>query len=169
METLKTILTRRSIRRFTQETVSEEDLDKLLKTGLSAPSATNRRPIHIVVIQKKETLLLLSQNNPHAHMLQNAPLALAIVADKTLQPVKDFQINDGSAAIENILLCAHSLGLGGVWLGVIHFQPWYKVIYEQLKLPETMVPIGLIALGHPDETKNVEDRYDSNKIHWENF
>lgn len=167
MDMLQTILTRRSIRKYTAEPISDHDITCLVQAGMAAPSATNRRPIHIFVIQKKETLLAFVKGNPYAKMLETAPLCLAIVADKTLQPVKDFQINDGSAAIENILLCAHGLGLGAVWLGVIHFQPWYNVIIERLKLSENMVPIGLISLGHPGETKNAEDRFDLSKIHYD--
>ncbi len=166
METFEAIMTRRSIRKYTEEKLTPEEIQSLLQAGMNAPSATNRRPIHLYVIENKEVLARLSHSNLFARMLKQAPLAIAIVADKRLQPVKDFQINDGSAAVENILLCAHSLGLGAVWLGVIHLQPWYKVLYEQLQLPEYMVPISLVAIGHPAETKTTEDRYDEKKIHF---
>lgn len=169
MEIMQALLTRRSIRKFTQDSISDEHLHQLLQAGMAAPSATNRRPVHIFVIQKKESRIELSQSNPQARMLESAPLCLAIVADKTLQPVKDLQINDGSASIENILLCAHGLGLGAVWLGVIHLQPWYRVIINLLHLSDTMVPIGLIAIGHPNETKTFIDRYDESKIHFDNI
>ncbi len=167
MDTLTAILSRRSIRKFTEEPVSEEHLDLLLKAGMAAPSACNHRPIHIYVIRNKKTLAVLSHSNIFSRMLAHTPLCLAVVADKMLEPIKDFRINDGSATIENILLAAHELGLGAVWLGTIQQQPWYAVIKKQLNLTTRMAPIGLIAIGHPNETKTVEIRYDENKIHFD--
>jgi len=167
MDTLTAILSRRSIRKYTEEPISEEHLDLLLKAGMAAPSACNHRPIHIFVIRNKKTLAVLSHSNIFSRMLAHTPLCLAIVADKKLEPFKDFRINDGSAVIENILLAAHDLGLGAVWLGTIQQQPWYAVIKKQLNLSTHMVPIGLIAIGHPNETKTAEIRYDEKNIHFD--
>jgi nitroreductase len=169
METLQAIQTRRSIRKYSATAVSDKDVEAIICAGLSAPSATNRRPIHIVVIKNKLTMKALSIVNTHARMLDSAPLCFAIVADTTLQPVKDFYINDGSAAIENMLLAAHDLGLGAVWLGVIHMQEWYHTIFTLLKLPANFVPIGFISVGHPDEVKAIENHFDPSKIHIETF
>ncbi len=167
MDTLTAILTRRSVRKFTDEPISDEHLDLLLKAGLAAPSACNRRPIHIYVIRNRQTLDILSHNNINARMLAHAPLCLAIVADKTLETYSDLRIDDGSAVIENILIAANGLGLGGCWLGTLRQQRWYKPIIEQLKLSENMVPIGLIAIGHPNETRVPGERYDETKIHFD--
>ena len=169
MDVITAINTRRSIRRYTEEPISEQDLHTILTAGLAAPSATNRRPIHIIVIQKKETLQLLSAINSHGKMIEKAPVCLVVVADRSAQPVKELYLNDGSAVIENILIAANGIGLGAVWIGVYHFASWYNELLRITVLPENLIPVGLIAVGHPDEKKVTGDRYDSAKIHQEIF
>ena len=163
------IRTRRSIRRYTNEPVSEEDLHTILEAGLCAPSATNRKPSHIIVVRNPETLKLLSAINSHGKMIETAPLCLAIVADTAVQANETLILNDGSALVENILLAAHGIGLGAVWIGVTPQHNFYKELSRILGLPDNIIPIALIPVGHPDEKKITGDRYEAAKIHQEIF
>ena len=113
-EVLNFIMSRRSVRKFTDEPVSQEDIDIILKAAMSAPSARNDKPWAYVVVQKREVLDKLADAHPYGKMLGEATLAIAVVGKKDA----DYWIHDCSASTENILLAVSGLGLGGVWLGI---------------------------------------------------
>src|SRR5512135_387222 len=119
-DALKIIYTRRSVRSFTGDTVSREDLMKILRAGMSAPSAVNIQPWAFVVVTKRETLDELCAKLPYAKMLDKAGAAIVVcgIPDKDEVFSKDYWIMDCSAASENILLACHALGLGAVWTAV---------------------------------------------------
>ena len=108
------ILARRSIRAYTGEPVREELLTTLLEAAMAAPSSSNRKPWHFVVVQNNETLSKLSDIHPHGKMLGSAAAAIVVCGDLDISP--DYWIQDCSAATENILIAAAALGLGAVWL-----------------------------------------------------
>jgi hypothetical protein len=112
METLQAILTRRSVREFTNQDVSKEDLNDLLRAGMQAPSAGNEQPWHFIVIDDPELLKKIPEFHPYAKMLNEAPLAILVCSDRNLEKHRATWLQDCSAAIENILLTAHAKGLG---------------------------------------------------------
>ena len=114
MDAYETILTRRSIRRYTNQDVSEEMVEKLLRAGMAAPSAGNQQPWHFLVIRDRDTLVKITEVHPHSKMLLTAPLAILVAGDEKLQIHPGYWLEDCSAATENILLAAHALGLGAV-------------------------------------------------------
>ena len=162
---LETILTRRSIRRYTEQTISEEVLEKLLACGFSAPSAMNRRPFHVIVIDDKEQLTNIAEVGMYTKMVANAPMCLLICGDHKAQPFYELLINDCSAMIENILLAAHELELGAVWCGTIPRMKLYQYLIDTMELPEKVLPMGIIALGYPAEEKEAVNRLEWNKVH----
>ncbi len=164
-EVLNFIMSRRSIRKFTQEPVSEEDLMVLLKAAMSAPSARNDKPWAYVVVQKREILNNLSEAHPYGKMLKDAPLAIAVVGEKNA----DYWIHDCSASTENILLAASGLGLGSVWLGIHPRQDRMEGVRKILEIPENMETLSLIAIGHPKEFPTPRTQYDPEKIHKEKW
>ena len=114
---IKTILGRRSIRKFTADPVSPEIRDRLLECGCAAPSAHNRRPCVFVVIEDRKVLDDLAEAHDSGKMLRQAPLAIAVCAETAGYPEGDRAwVEDCAAALENILLAARGLGLEGVWL-----------------------------------------------------
>ncbi len=119
-EALNVIYTRRSVRSFTGEAVAREDLMKILRAGMSAPSAVNVQPWAFVVVTKRETLDELCDTLPYAKMLDKAGAAIIVcgIPDKDEVYSADYWVMDCSAASENILLAAHALGLGAVWTAV---------------------------------------------------
>jgi nitroreductase/predicted Zn-ribbon and HTH transcriptional regulator len=165
METMQAILTRRSIRRFTAEPVSAADLETLLRAAMSAPSANDERPWHFVVLDDRELLDAVPRFHPYAQMLREAPLAILVCADRRLEQSPGYWVQDCSAATQNLLLAAHARGLGAVWLGV-HPRPEREAgARELLKLPEPILPLALVAVGHPAERKLPEDRFSTERVH----
>ncbi|MEG0176539.1 nitroreductase family protein [Anaerorhabdus sp.] len=167
MDTLQAIKTRSSIRKYTNETISNEQIHQLLEAGFCAPSAKNRRPWHFVVVQDKGTLIKLADFGKYYKMLTDAPLAIIVCGDSSIIEY-NYLLNDCSAATQNILLAAHELGLGAVWLGI---KPeMMKDFYAQeFNLPENMIPVSCISIGHPNEVKEQKDRFEDSKVHYEKF
>jgi nitroreductase len=169
MDVIKAILTRRSIRRYTSEPVTEAEVEKLLAAAMAAPSAGNQQPWHFVVIRERDTLNAVPEFHPHAGMLREASVAILVCGDVTLQKHEGYWVQDCSAATQNLLLAAHALGLGAVWLG-IHPRPEREEgIRKLLGLPTNVVPLALISVGRPAEEKEPAGRYDSERVHRERW
>jgi nitroreductase len=165
LDAINAIMTRRSVRAFKTDPIDEATIKQLVSAGMAAPSARNRRPYHFVTITEAATRQALKDKSMFGKMLVQAPLAIAVCGDKMAQPVHDFLLEDCSAATENILLAAHALGLGAVWIGVFALTGWAKFISKTLDLPAHVVPVSLIAIGIPDEIKKNRDRYEDGKWH----
>lgn len=165
MNTLKTIFTRRSVRDFTQDPVSENDLLDLLKAGMQAPSAKNEQPWHFIVIDDPELLQAIPAFHPHAEMLHDAPLAILVCSDRKLETKRASWLQDCSAATQNILLAAHSKGLGAVWLGIFPDADRVEGMKKLLSIPDGIRPVSLVALGHPRTVPAPVDRYKQDRVH----
>ena len=166
---IETILSRRSIRKFKNVPVSEEDLETILKCAMAAPSAGNEQPWHFIIINDRDILDKIPKFHPYSEMLYESPLAIVVCGEKSLEKYGGRIPLDCSAATENILLAAHSLGLGAVWLGVYPEEQRISDVSKLLDIPAGVVPISLIALGHPDETKEPSKRYREDRIHKNKF
>ncbi|MDW7754170.1 MAG: nitroreductase family protein, partial [Brevefilum sp.] len=118
MRTLEAIFTRRSVRDFKHDPVSDNDLNDLLRAAMQAPSAKNEQPWHFIVIDDPEILHAIPEFHPYSKMLMDAPLAILVCSDRKLETKRASWLQDCSAATQNILLAAHALGLGAVWLGI---------------------------------------------------
>ena len=159
---LEIIFSRRSIRRYTDETVSEADITSLLEAGMAAPSASNRKPWHFVVVTDKEALQALSATTPYGKMLPNAALCITVCGDPS---ISSWWVQDCSAATENILVAAAGLGLGGVWLGCHGRQEREETVRRILGIPEEIGVLSLLSIGHPDERKPARTQYDPSRVH----
>jgi len=166
MQTLEAIHTRRSVRRYTEEPISEEMLQQLLSAAMHAPSAGNQQPWQFIVIDDFQTLAQIPDLSPYAGMCAEAPLGIVICGDLSLEKHAGYWVQDCSAATQNLLLAAHDLGLGAVWTGIFPRQSRVEGFRSLLGLPEHIVPLGFIVLGHPAEqpalTKN---RFKPERIH----
>jgi nitroreductase len=160
---LDIIFSRRSIRAYTDEPVSEADIQSLLEAGMAAPSASNRKPWHFVVVTDRDTLRALAAAHPFGKMIASAAVGIAVCGDPA---ISDWWVEDCSAATENILVAAAGLGLGAVWLGS-HGRPEREVaIREILGIPERMGVLSLLSIGHPGEEKEARTQYDPARVHW---
>ncbi len=169
MDAYETILTRRSIRRYTDQDVSEEMVEKLLRAGMAAPSAGNQQPWHFMVIRDRDTLVKITEVHPYSKMLLNAPLAILVAGDERAQVHPGLWPEDCAAATENILLAAHALGLGAVWLGVYPLEARLSEINSVLTIPSEITPFSLISVGYPQEPKPAADRYLAERVHLEKW
>jgi nitroreductase len=158
---LAAIFSRRSIRRYTDEPVSEAGLLSLLEAGMAAPSASNRKPWHFVVVTDRETLCALAEAHPYGKMLASAGAAIAVCGDPK---VSDWWVQDCSAATENILIAAVALDLGAVWLGSHGNPERERAIRGILGIPGSIGVLSLLSIGHPAEEKEARTQYDSRRV-----
>lgn len=165
MDALKIILTRRSVRRFLDKPVPEELLRTLLEAAMQAPSAGNAQPWHFVVITARDLLDAIPQYHPHAQMLRSARAAILVCADPTAEKYKDRWPEDCSAATQNILLAAHALGLGAVWVGVHPTPERVERTRALLNIPEHIIPLALVPVGYPAEHPAPVRRYNEARVH----
>ncbi|MBA7525590.1 5,6-dimethylbenzimidazole synthase [subsurface metagenome] len=165
MDAVEAILTRRSIRKYTKQPVSEEVLKELLEAAMYAPSASNQQPWCFVVINDRKILDEIPKYHPYAQMLKEAPVAILVCCHSDLQS-GGYGVQDCSAATQNILLAAHAKGLGAVWLGVYSTEQRVIAIKKLLNLPENITPISLISIGYPAEQKPRPDRYQADRVHY---
>ena len=166
MEAYEAIITRRSIRKYTNQQVNDELIHKILLAGMLAPSAHDHRPWQFIVITAKEKLLAIPRFHPYAEMLKQAPLAIVICGDKKFEKSLEYILLDCAAATENMLVAAHALGLGSVWLAVYPRQERIRGITDLLQLPDSIVPVAMIALGYPAEQKTASDRFNPDRLHF---
>ena len=164
-DNMDTIFKRRSIRQYTNENISNEQLELLLRAGMAAPSAHNKQPWEFIVVSERESLNYLADNHPYAKMLKQAPLCIVVCGNKEKQPVEGFYIQDCSAAIQNILLQAQDMGLGSVWIGLHPYEELMNVISNKFNVPENVVPISMISIGYPAEEKREITRYKEEMVH----
>lgn len=90
-------------------------------------------------------------------MLESAACGIVICGDKNAEGMKEFLYADCAAAAQNILLCIHGLGLGGVWYGVAAHSDWQKFMAACFELPPKLEPVLVIAVGWPNETNEMPD------------
>ncbi|MDL2313963.1 nitroreductase family protein [Desulfovibrio sp. OttesenSCG-928-C14] len=165
METLKAIHSRRSVRKYTAEKVSEQDLRKLLDAAMVAPSAGNAQPWHFIIIDDPEILKQIPALNQYAAMAKNASLAILVCADLKLEKYPGFWVQDCAAAVQNMLLAACDLGLGAVWTGIEPIPERGEGFAKLFKLPENVKPLGLVVIGHPDQQGKEEIRFKPDRVH----
>ena len=161
-ERLDIIFSRRSIRRYTGEPISERDLTSLLEAGMAAPSASNRKPWHFAIVTDKAKLQALSDRHPYAKMLPGAAVAIAVCGDPA---ISSWWVQDCTAATENILIAAAALGLGAVWLGCHPAAEREDAVREVLGIPGEIGVLNIISIGHPGETKDARTQYDQARVH----
>ena len=165
MDAMDAILSRRSIRKYTRELISEKVVKEILEAAMSAPSAGNEQPWHFVVINDPALLHEIPKIHPYSQSVKTAPLAILVCGDLQLEQHKDFWIQDCSAAIQNILLAAHAKGLGAVWLGLYPRAERVAGIRALLGIPDHVIPLAIIPLGYPAEDKPPALRFNASSIH----
>ncbi len=165
MEVKDALLKRRSIRKYLDKEVSDEIIEELLHAAMSGPSACNRRPWIFYVIKDQDKLNELRKASRFSNM--NAPLAIVVVGDLSRSlplQLKDFWIQDCSAATENILLRATDLGLGSLWCGIYPQKRPVERVKKILGITNSDIPLNIIYIGYSDEEKESRDQYEKNRV-----
>lgn len=160
---LETIKNRRSVRKYKEEQIKEDELQLILEAGMYAPSACNQQPWHFTVIQNKELIAQMSDkaknlmktytdewivnlgNNEHFDLHYGAPTVIVISGKKDCYE----PITDSSAAIQNMLLAAESLGIGSCWIGLSKFY-FMQEEASKLNIPDGYEPYFTISLGYKE-------------------
>ena len=166
MQTYETMLARRSVRKFTDQPIDEETIDRLLACAMAGPSACNYRPWAFYVVKSAEKREALRHVSRFSNM--ESALNIVVAGDLTRSITRadnDFWIQDCAAAAENILLAATDAGLGACWCGLYPMTAAVNNVRAALNLPETIVPMALIHLGHPAETPEPRTQYDAACVH----
>lgn len=164
---IENIMTRTSVRAYTDEPVGKDTIESLVRAGLAAPTAVNAQPWHIVAVSNRALLDSLGATNPNKRMFEQAPLAIIVCGDmsKTLEGIgREFWIQDCSAATENILLAAHAYGLGAVWTAAYPVQERFESIQKVLNLKNNLIPLCAIIIGHPAENPEPKDKWKEENV-----
>jgi nitroreductase len=166
-DTLTVIRERVSVRNYTNRPVAEAQVETLLRAAMAAPSSKNKQPWHFVLVTQKETMDALSARLPYAKMLHEAPLAIVVCADTAVHTGESAisWVMDCSAATQNLLLAAQAVELGAVWTGVYPYADRIAAVQEALQLPSHVMPLNVIAIGHPAKEEAPKDKWKPERIH----
>ncbi len=169
MDIIEGIMTRRSIRHFTGELISDEQLNTILRAGFQAPNAHNLQPWEFIVVRDKDKIKEIKEFHKYAKMVEEAGTLVVVCGDKDKQEILGLLVSDTSAAIQNILLASHGLGLGAVWCGIYDIYDYVANFSETLNLPDNILPVGMVVVGNKIKDRSTQDRYDETKIHYDNW
>ena len=169
MDAIDTIYKRRSIRYYLDKIVEKDTIITLLKAATAAPTAANCQPWEFIVIDDAEKLSTLKEKLIFARY--NAPAAIVVCGNMKLTKglPQDMWVQDCSAAIENILIAATSIGLGSVWIGVYPQKSNVDQLKNILNIPEYVTPLGLVYVGYPAEEKEARTRFDEKRVYWQEY
>lgn len=168
-EAIENILTRVSVRQFTGDSISEAQLDTLLRAAMAAPSAINKQPWAFIVITDRDKIAQLGEALPYSRCSNHPAVAIIPCGDLTKAipgEMAGFWINDVSAATENLLLAAHAMGLGAVWTGLHPDMNRAKIVQDMLGLPEYIIPLCIVPVGVPAEQPDIKDKFNPENIHF---
>ncbi len=169
----KNIMNRKSVRRYTDQAVSKEQVDTLLRAAMAAPTAVNRQPWAFVVIDKVEILKALAEQLPYAKMIAKAPVCIIVCGDlnKTFKSdgAVDYWAFDCSAATENMLLQAEAMGLGAVWTALYPENDRVQLVKNMLNIPDHLIPMAAIPIGYPSGHEMPKNKYKVENVFYNQF
>lgn len=170
MTVMDAILKRCSVREFTHQKISKENVKAILAAGMAGPSACNSRDWSFIVVDDKELLgKMADANGPAAEPLRGAALGVLVCGDvkKAFEKAKEFWIIDGAIAAQNMILAAKGMGIGSVWLGTWPQNEKMEHQTELFGLPEDQVPHSIIAFGYATgNAEQTKDTWDESVIHY---
>jgi len=165
MDLYDLILTRRSIRTYTKQSISDDLIHELLDAAMVAPSAGNQQPWDFIVIDDPKVLEKASQFLPNGKLLKDANKGILICGDLNRETHKNYWMLDCSASTQNILLAAHAKGIGACWLGVYPRPERIEGLSKLFNTPKHIIPFTIISLGYTDEESGKVNRFDKSRIH----
>jgi len=170
-DALSVIHSRKSVRSFTGQSVSKDALDKIIRAGMAAPTAVNMQPLAFVVVTDRKTLDIRAAGMPYAKMLDKAGAAIIVCAipEKAYERNLELAVIDSTCASENILLAAEALGLGAVWTAAYPYKDRMEIVRKALNIPQDIIPLNVIPVGHPTGTDKPKNKYKPANIHQEKW
>ena len=171
-EVIQTILSRKSVRDYTSQSVSRDTLELLARVAMSAPTAKNMQPWAFIIIDDKATLNQLAEKLPYAKMLPKAPAAIVVCGDLSKALPDESQalwIQDCSNASENLLIAVQALGLGAVWTSAYPDPERNAAVKTVLNLPDHIIPLNVIPIGYPAKNEPAKDKWKPENIRWNHW
>jgi nitroreductase len=163
---LDVIKKRRSVRRYTDQAVTDEQIRQLLEAAMAAPSADNIQPWEFVVVKDPDLKRQVAQTHPWSDMAAEAAVVFVVCGH---QRASGHWVEDASAATENLLLAATALDLGTVWVGIYPSTGYEDHVRRVLGIPREMRVLCLVPVGHPAESKPPRTKYRESKVHYERW
>ena len=167
---LETIMSRKSVRSYTDEAVSPAQIETLLKAAMAAPTGMNVQPWRFVVLTDQAVKDQLA--GPRGGMVKNAPLVLVVCGETTFTG-RDGEARengnwtaDCAAATENLLLAAEAIGLGAVWTACYPYEERMAQTIEVLGIPEGTLPYCIVPVGYPAGNDQPKDKWKPENIHY---
>ena len=165
MELMQAVLTRRSIRKFEDRPVDKPMVRQILEATMMAPSAGNAQPWQFVVADDRAALDAVAEIHPHVKMAAQAPLGILVCGDLSLEKYAGYWVQDCAAAMQNLLLAVHALGLGAVWTGIHPMAEREDAYRRVFNLPEKVIPLGFAVVGWPAQQPKSESRFREDRVH----
>ena len=173
MDVFEAIKGRRSIRAYTREEVSEEEVKQLIEAARSAPSAGNIQPWEFVIVRDPTIKRRLAAAALDQTFIEEAPVVIVVCANETKsgwgygsRGINLYCLQDTAAATQNMLLAAHALGLGTCWVGAFREEEVRRVI----NTPRGVRPVAIVPVGHPAEKPMARSKRPIREIvHYETF
>lgn len=169
MDIFEALHTRRSIRKYTNQAIPDDLVDKILAAAMMAPSAGNQQPWQFIVITEDTQKEKIATVHPYVSMIRTAPIAILVCGDLTKEKFEGFWPQDCSAAMENMLLAAHGLTLGAVWTGIYPMEDRVEKFSKICALPAHIIPFGLTVIGWPDHSSSAGERFDPERVHYNHW
>jgi nitroreductase len=166
MDLLDGLLSRRSVRTYAGDVIPREKAEELIKYGMYAPSAHNRQPWHFVLVNDKSIFNAILKFQPYTQMLANAQWGIVVCGDEELALTPDYWSVDCGAATQNILLAAHGMGYGAVWLGIYPRPERIAALSKLLNLPAHIHAFSIISIGVPAQEAKAPERFHPERIHF---
>lgn len=166
---LNSIMTRTSVRAYTNQKIEPWKIEKILKAGMSAPTAGNRQPWEFYVVNDTSIIKQFVNVTPFSAPMNEEALTAIVVCGVPAASVPNYPeywVQDASAATENILLATHAMGLGAVWCGVYPVPERVATMREMLSIPEELTPLNIIMMGYPNAEQDVKNKWDTEKVHY---
>lgn len=177
---LDNIFARKSVRQYTSEPITAEQLEMLVKAAMAAPSGRNLQPWHFVVVTDQAIKDSMVTNN-HNKMISEAAAVVVVCAetmtkmkaspDATEEVLMENQLwrDDCAAATENLLLAAEAMGLGAVWTACYPFEERMNPVRAAVGLPENITPYAVVPIGHPAGNDQPKDKWKPEKVHYDRW
>lgn len=171
------ILSRKSVRSYTDQPLSEEQITTMLKAAMAAPSGSNIQPWSFVVLTDKSDYDTIFEGNFNMEKFKQSAAVIVLCADTTVtrtprgggeavvMPNGTWR-DDLGAATENLLLAAESLGLGAVWTASYPYKERYMPVKKALGLPAEVVPYAIVPVGYPAGDEQPKDKWKPERIHY---
>lgn len=162
---MKEIFSRRSIRKYRNQEITDDILHQILKAGMNAPTARNLKPFEFIVVKDNGILEQLSNVKKNAYFVKDSNITIVVLA----RELSEFWQQDLGAVTQNILLQATEFGIGSCWVGIAPNENYEQYIRQKLEIPEDIRVFSMISLGYPEEIKEKNNNYYEDKVHYDKY